>query len=284
MDRFGRLQCPPGPRRRSGGDRAALPFAREPSLPRAYVDRKITADLALLGEFSFEVSAADPAGIGQLSLYFHSGDGWYAAGYGPPAEGLARIRFSKAAFRIEGRPAGWNRIDGVRIAVWRRRPATALRIGPAAALWHDVALVIPSAAALHDQGETPGCRAGRRAGGRHAGRLGLGADAVDERPWPTGHWRPPRGHPGLQSGLAGEAAGRLGAVRRRGRKTAGLLPAAATAPAALGFGNSTYVRPERPEQFAAIRFEAPDVPGLPRRSARPRGTSPPPSPLATVPG
>ena len=91
--------------------------------------------------------ASKPESVGYLNLYFRSGDGWFSAGKAIGGEGWQTLRFAKASFQTEGSPAGWNQVDGVRIAAWRAygKPVadTSIRIRRLAATWHDVAVVVP---------------------------------------------------------------------------------------------------------------------------------------------
>ncbi len=144
------------------------------------------------------------------------------------------------------------------------RPAIALRIGPLAALWHDVAVVIPSNAALHDRGEG---QAAAQAADQMADMLagiGLGSDAVDEQSVARGALK---GRRAAVLAYNPAVADNTTAALERFVASGGKLLACYQLPprlqAALGFGKLHYVRPERPGQFAEIRFDAPDVPGLP---------------------
>ena len=97
----------------------AAPFATQPNLRRVYIDRTVSLDLTEVNQFDLDISADPPACVGEVSLYFKSGDGWYSAGSGLKADGWHTLSFIRTLFRTEDRPAGWNKIDGIRIAVWR---------------------------------------------------------------------------------------------------------------------------------------------------------------------
>ncbi len=97
----------------------AAPFAAQPKLERTIIDRRAEFDLAAPGEFMLDVAANDPEVAGQVSLYFRSGGGWYAAGSSLSKKGWQTVRFSKASFRVEGKPTGWHKIDGVRVSFWQ---------------------------------------------------------------------------------------------------------------------------------------------------------------------
>jgi hypothetical protein len=95
-------------------------FTRERRNERAVFDRNVELDLVRYGSIGFDFYAEDPSPIRGGTLYFRSGKGWYGAGFGIE-RGWNRISLGKGAFRTEGDPAGWHRVDGVRIAVWKSR-------------------------------------------------------------------------------------------------------------------------------------------------------------------
>lgn len=111
------------PRQTATGRSALLlpcDFARAPGGERAVYDRSVDLDLVRYGSVVFDFYAEDPAPLRGGTLYFRSGNGWYGAGFGIE-RGWNRIRLGKGAFRTEGSPAGWNRVDGIRIAIWKSR-------------------------------------------------------------------------------------------------------------------------------------------------------------------
>ena len=243
----------------------AAPFATEPKLERVYADRKLQLDLSIPGEFAVEMFAADPTCIAQVSLYFKSGNGWYAAASGLAKRGWQTLRFSKASFRIEENPAGWNKIDAVRIAAWRGAAIdSSVRIGRLAAVWHDVALVIPSGATRHGQKELQAALSAANGVADMLGELGLGADAVDADAVTHGALAGrhvailaynPVVEPEVVAALEHfvEAGGKLMVCYHLPPRLQKLL----------GFGKTKYVRPQRPDLFSEVRFDAADVPGLP---------------------
>ena len=92
-----------------------VPFAKNPDLLRTILDRDVSLDLSVPGEFTLDLAAENTEAVGSVNLYFRSGGGWFSASAGVQKAGWQTLRFSKAAFRIEDKPAGWNKIDGVRI-------------------------------------------------------------------------------------------------------------------------------------------------------------------------
>jgi uncharacterized lipoprotein YddW (UPF0748 family) len=248
----------------------AAPFAADAKLPRAVIDRRVALDLSAVGAFSLEIAADSAEAGAHLSLYFRSGDGWYAGSGSLVKKGWQTVRFSKAGFRTEGTPAGWQKIDGVRIAVWRGAPKdTTLLIRRLAAVTHEVALVVP-AAATH-RGD-PEYRAAMDSAALVAGmleELGLGSDAIEDAALAHGALGKRRvvilAH---NPGVSNEAVAVLEKFVEGGGKVFVCYSLPERLGRALGFGNAKYVRPQRPGQFAEIRFEASDIPGLPQKVAQ----------------
>lgn len=244
----------------------ALPFGRDTKLERTIHDRSFTADLSPYGGFTLELSAEEPSAVGQVSLYFRSGKGWYAAGTSLTAKGRQTLRFSKASFRVEGRPDGWQKVDGVRISFWRGAARDAeVRLLRLAAVWNDVAVVIPSAAQRASNRELSVAVRNAEMVSDMLAEMGVECDAIEDSPQLA---------PGLarrrvvlvayHPALSDEAVGALTRYVQSGGKLVLCYRLPPRLGEVLGFGRAKYVRPERPEQFAEMRFEAPDVPGLPK--------------------
>lgn len=63
---------------------------------------------------------SDPSAVANFTLYLRSGDGWYRGVFDAPAAGQwVPIRVAKADMDVEGQPAGWSKIDTLRISAWR---------------------------------------------------------------------------------------------------------------------------------------------------------------------
>ena len=259
---------PPVRAARDGGRQVlefSAPFAKDAKLPRAVLDRRVQLDLSAPGQFNLEIATDDPDAAGQVSLYFRSGDGWYAGGTGLIKKGWQRLEFSKASFRVEGKPAGWQKIDGVRIAVWRGAAKDAtLRLSNLAASWHEVALVIPAAEGEARDGEVRTARRSADLVGDMLRELGLGSDAVEDTALARGALEKRRvailaHHPRLSDASAAS----LEQFVKLGGKLVVCYNLPPRLEKVLGFGRPKYVRPQTPDQFAEIRFEATDIPGLP---------------------
>ena len=111
------------------------------------VDRRVRLDLSIPGQFVLEAAVDDPQALGSLTLYFRSGNGWYASGKPLEKKAWQSLTFSKASFGVEGNPAGWGKIDGIRLSVWRPPGTgvadTAVRFRRLAAVSQEVAVVVP---------------------------------------------------------------------------------------------------------------------------------------------
>jgi len=86
---------------------------------RCYWDKEVNLDLSRFGRFSFWIYAENPQSIQGGSLYFQSGDGWFASGFPIGKNKWHKVSVRKSSFRIEGSPKGWNSINNIRIAFWK---------------------------------------------------------------------------------------------------------------------------------------------------------------------
>ncbi len=87
-------------------------------------DRRGKWDLSEAREFEVDVHAG-AAGAGMV-VYFRSGErGWYRGNFHVPA-GASTATLPRKDFHVEGTPAGWGRIDGIRLAVVRAGQADRL--------------------------------------------------------------------------------------------------------------------------------------------------------------
>jgi len=87
---------------------------------RASWDRELKLDLTMCKGLQFLFYCHDASPIGSFRVYFHSGDGWYRGKFAAPASaGWTVVKIHKNSTDIEGRPAGWSRVDTIRISAWR---------------------------------------------------------------------------------------------------------------------------------------------------------------------
>ena len=226
------------------------------------MDRDVTLNLAAAGELTLEVLNTVPEAGGRLSLYFRSGKGWYAAGAELAGRDWQTLRFSKAAFSVEGEPTGWHKIDGVRIAVWRGQPRdSSLRLRSLATAQHDVALVIPSGNAGGD------VRTALQTSNEVAemlSELGLGSDAIEDSAILHGALGERRvAILAYNPNLPAESAEALVQFVEQGGKLLVCYQLPSQLGAALGFAQPKYVRPDKSGTLAEVRFQADGIDGLP---------------------
>jgi uncharacterized lipoprotein YddW (UPF0748 family) len=95
------------------------PFRFSPD--RLFWDHNLERDLSRYTSFELDLSCNLPSAVRSLSVYFKSGDGWYA--WHGPLEKAHRhtLHLLKSEFTTEGNPGGWQHIEKVRISPWQGR-------------------------------------------------------------------------------------------------------------------------------------------------------------------
>jgi uncharacterized lipoprotein YddW (UPF0748 family) len=86
---------------------------------RASWDASVRLDLAAGQALRFKFFSRDPSPVGHFTLFFQSGDGWYAASFASSGAGWQTVTVWKDEFKMEERPGGWSGIRTVRISAWR---------------------------------------------------------------------------------------------------------------------------------------------------------------------
>jgi len=87
---------------------------------RASWDRELKLDLTMCKGLQFLFYCYDASPIGSFSVYLHSGDGWYRGKFAAStSSGWTTVKIHKNLTDIEGRPAGWSKVDTIRISAWR---------------------------------------------------------------------------------------------------------------------------------------------------------------------
>lgn len=106
------------------GKTVDLNYASEPDAERFSLDLPFKADCSAFDRFAISVELENPEGIGSATLYFKSGAGWYSTTGAPrrSATGETTYLFEKGGYMSEGKPAGWDKIDAIRVSFWRGGP------------------------------------------------------------------------------------------------------------------------------------------------------------------
>lgn len=89
---------------------------------RLYWDADVSLDLSGVDALALDLSCDRPASIRALLLYLRSGPGWYVWKVPIEAAPDHRVILHRSDASIEGTPAGWDRIDRIRISPWRGEP------------------------------------------------------------------------------------------------------------------------------------------------------------------
>ncbi len=86
---------------------------------RVYWDRAVSLDLSSATRLEMELACEQPAALRSLALYLKSGDGWYIWSQPLPEAGRQHLSMAKSDFAIEGKPAGWDKIERLRFSPWK---------------------------------------------------------------------------------------------------------------------------------------------------------------------
>lgn len=113
----------PDAHRASDGAQFMLPFDGE--CERVFWDRDVHLDLSRFTALELDLSIDRPDALRTLMIYLKSGNGWYVGGSPLKSGGRQRLRIPKSAFAAEGSPAGWDRIERIRLSPWRGTPVAA---------------------------------------------------------------------------------------------------------------------------------------------------------------
>lgn len=103
------------------GKTVDLNYASEPEAERFSLDLPFKADCSAFDRFAISCKLENPEGIGSATLYFKSGGGWYSMTGAPRRSptGETTYLFEKNGYMSEGKPAGWDKIDAIRVSFWR---------------------------------------------------------------------------------------------------------------------------------------------------------------------
>ncbi len=100
------------------GKAVRIPCIFTRDVERTMHDVNTALDLSSYGRLSIDVFVDDPGPFSHFSMYFRSGDGWYGTQLSQEP-GWNTVKLVKSDFNIEGTPAGWSQIDGIRLSEWK---------------------------------------------------------------------------------------------------------------------------------------------------------------------
>ncbi len=241
-------------------DGLAFPAPFSQDVDRAAWDKAVNFDLSAAVAFELDVACPAPNAVRALGLYFKSGAGWYVANKPLGGPALHTLVFNKSDFTTEGQPAGWSRIDGIRLSPWKgANPAdTALVFRRLATVEGSALVVVRGTTSCPDAGARA---VADKTAARVSGLLieaGLGHALVTDDDLPKGALKDarvallpynPNPTPAQLKALTDFVArgGKLGVFY-------GSSPALASA---LGFRLGPYVKGDRPGRWRSIVFADP---------------------------
>jgi uncharacterized lipoprotein YddW (UPF0748 family) len=151
---------------------------------RFYWDKAVSLDLTSARGIQFEMNCPDLAAVSSFGIYFQSGGGWYVGTFGPStAKGWGTVRVEKADGQVEGTPAGWGRIERIRISPWRGGDAdTPLYIRDMRVIEQDgpIAIVSGVSVAAADKSEMESVRQYTKTVANRLDELGLAYAIVND--------------------------------------------------------------------------------------------------------
>ncbi|MCA9023139.1 MAG: hypothetical protein KDA74_23485, partial [Planctomycetaceae bacterium] len=232
----------------------SAPFASNREIPRAGMDKAVKLDLSTPGVFTVDVKPESPDSNHQVSLYFKSGPGWYSAARSVKGNNWQTLRFLKSDFRDEDKPAGWNKVDTIRLVVWREtdsEPNTHFQIRDLRAVTNEIVIIVPDPD--QQQKDTNTFAAAERiegflqSSGIHCDRISeseLSATSLGKRSVAILPFNPD---------LSAKACGTLNQFMEQGGKVFLNFHIPAALEKNLGIKKGSYYKPESPGSLSSIR-------------------------------
>lgn len=237
------------------GAALVFPCPLRQGMERVYWDRDISLNLNKYPTFELDIDCPDPEAVRRLGLYFKSGAGWFVWLKQIPGAGRRKIVFDKSDAGTEGRPAGWNRIDGIRIGVWPAAPVNTTLTLHGLTARRPAVIVVRGTLSTPNQAERNAAGSAARRISRRLDELGIAYSLVDDEEVSAG-------------GLAGARvailpynpyppARELNALRsfiRRGGKLLVFYGAEPELAELMGLKLGEYKRAGRVGQWSAFKF------------------------------
>lgn len=231
---------------------------------RCYWDKEVRLDLSKFDEFRFSIYVDKPEALSSFTLYFRSGNGWFRFGV-PVRRGWNTVRLRRGTAGVEEEPSGWDRIDGIRLSAWKRLDTEAtVLVDDLLAVEHDVVVVLgdltlkarsPESRAVLDCAE----RISRllETAGIEFGLLtdtDVEAGALKGRKLAIFAYSP---------NMSEREVDQIGQFVEGGGKAIVFYSLPDRLASLLGLRKLGYTRPERPGEFAKIKFKRGPLEGLP---------------------
>lgn len=249
------------PHASQGGKTAVkIPCRFTEDIERGSVDRRGRWNLLRVGSIAFDFYVDDPAPISYCSIYFHSGNGWYASQF-DISRGWRHVVLDKGAFRIEGEPAGWGRVDTIRLSAWKGKAVdTYCAFDNLTARTEDLVVV----RGLSPTGENETARRCAEQLGGYLRKLGLPCGILTDQDVEDGALQGRKMALFAYSpSLRPEAVAKIVDFVGAGGKIIVFFSIPPALQEILGVSRLTYVRQRQPGQFQRVVLNAPQVTGLP---------------------
>ncbi len=251
------LKSPP-PSSAPEGIAFPLPFSK--NIDRAAWDKAATLDLSAAVAFELDVACPLPDALRTLGLYFRSGDGWYVANQPLASPAIHTLVYAKSDFTPEGKPAGWNKIDGIRLSPWKGPDArdTSLAVTRLSTVEGSGVVVIRGTTSCPDAGARG---VAEKATARVSALLteaGIGHALATDDDLPKGALKNARA--ALLPYNPNPSPAQLKALTdflARGGKLGVFYSASPTLATAMGFRLGPYIKADRPDRWRSIVFDDP---------------------------
>ncbi|NUP98789.1 MAG: family 10 glycosylhydrolase [Armatimonadetes bacterium] len=232
-----------------------------PEMRRLVYDRRLDEDFSRWDRISFDVFIDDPSIFSGYTAYFQAPGGWFGTGFSA-RRGWNTLTFTKASFKREDSPAGWEKILGFRVAGWRGTAKAGFMLVDNLKVYREPLVIVMDTRIQGSEYESAQ---------RIAGGLG---DALAEVGVVVGSTTDQEAEKG---GLAGRELAILAhnpsitpalidalrAFVAAGGKVMAFYQFPAALAELLGVRTVGWSREEYPGQLSAIHFDAPEIVGLP---------------------
>ena len=244
----------------------SAPFSSNREIPRAGMDKKVKLDLSTPGLFTLDIKPESPNSNHRIGLYFKSGPGWYSAAAQVQGQDWHTLRFPKSEFRSEDKPVGWNKIEAIRLVVWREsdiEPDTHFQLRHLKASKNEIAIIVPDLSLQEKERET------FVAADRIEGFLqtaGIQCDRISETAL-TSQTLGKRSIAILPFNphISSKSCQTLNQFMERGGKVFLNFNLPPALEKNLGIKKGKYFKPEKPGGLAAIRLKDSNIQGLPSK-------------------
>lgn len=247
-----------------GGVTFPCPF--DGGIDRVYWDRAVTLNLERYTSLELDLTCDHPEALRSLTIYFKSGEGWYVWGQPLRRAGRQSISLLKEDASREGRPAGWHKIEAIRVSPWRGVPVAASLTLHALVAREDTLLLVRATTSARDANERAVAEKLTRRLGGWLDDLGLPYGSISDDDVEAGRLRgarvavlPYNAHPSSRMLAA------LKAFLESGGKLMVSYGAEPRLAALMGMKLGRYARTDVPGRWSSMTFVDPSARYLPAR-------------------